>query len=95
MVIINNTNHLLAFLIILFAFIICGYSVKQISETLKELISNKSINMVIAIITVVISVIVYLAVSSLMSENTVEEVSETNLKVYNDSGELLENTQEK
>ena len=46
--------------------------------------------MVIAIITVVASVIVYFTVSSLISENTVEEVSETNLKVYNDSGELLE-----
>lgn len=86
----NNINHLLAFLFILFAFIICGYSVKLVSETLKELISNKSINIVIAIVTVGISIIVYLTVGSLISENTVEEVSETNLKVYNDSGELLE-----
>lgn len=86
----NNTNHLLAFLIILFAFIICGYSVKQISGTLKQLISNESINMVIAIVAVVISVIVYFTVSSLISENCVEDIPETNLKVYNDSGELLE-----
>lgn len=86
----NNTNHLLAFLFTLFAFIICGYSVKLISETLKELISNKSINMVIAIVTVGISVIVYLTVGSLISENFVEDIPETNLKVYNDSGELLE-----
>lgn len=89
MIIINNTNHLLAFLFILFAFIMFGYSVKLFSGTLKQLISNKLINMVIAIVMVVISVIVYLTVSSLISENTVE-VLETNIKVYNDSGELLE-----
>ena len=86
----NNTNHLLAFLFILFAFIICGYSVKLFSETLKQLISNRSINIVIAIVTVGISVIVYLTASSLISENSVEDIPETNLKVYNDSGELLE-----
>lgn len=90
MIIINNTNHLLAFLIILFAFIICGYSVKSVCETFKQLISNKSINMVIAIVTVGISVIVYLTVGLLISENSVGDIPETNLKVYNDSGELLE-----
>lgn len=86
----NNINHLLAFLFILFAFIICGCFVKLFSETLKQLISNKSINIVIAIATVLISIMVYFTVSSLISEDTVEDIPETNLKVYNDSGELLE-----
>lgn len=86
----DNINHLLSFLFILFAFIICGCFVKLFSETLKQLISNKSINIVIAIVTVLISIMVYITVSSLISENTVEDIPETNLKVYNDSGELLE-----
>lgn len=86
----NNINHLLSFLFILFAFIVCGCLVKLFSEIFKQLISNKSINIVIAIVTVLISIMVYITVSSLISEDTVEDIPETNLKVYNDSGELLE-----